>query len=61
MMTINYQKFLNEVMRHPILSNSKALEIFLKEVTQKQYEQNAKELKKFLSNSVLINGNMTKK
>lgn len=45
LMKVYYERFLNEVMKHPMLRTSLALEIFLTEVTQKQFDSSAKVLK----------------
>lgn len=56
-----FEKFLNEIIKHPILKSSLALEIFLTVETKKSFDKKCKEIKKFLNNFVLIDGNTSKK
>ncbi len=61
MIKLYYEKFLNEIMKHPILRNSLILEIFLTKETKKGMEKAKKEMKKLFSTFILLERNITKK
>lgn len=56
-----FEKFLNEIVRHPILKHSLVLEIFFTSETKKLMDKRKKEIKKFFNSHILIDKNLTKK